>query len=411
MRHPAAFETKIHSRRPEETGFSRGAIVFWSRRNRPREEAWHRRVRLAVPPFTPGKMPLTDDRKAPIVRDANLAIRLEPFPHQDVGENMIQPNLARLCLALIIPCALLRTEASADERILERADACREEAALASTRGDQIAAYAKFFADASPEELRALTNHEDASIALIARWSLRQSDLPAARLMSHPQRWLGFLEGRTGLAAPDAWAARLSCEPGVFQSHAAAIYKPAGLVGTHTFTVDGRKVVLPYVRLRAPLHRTAAGIFCKQGCDISVTDGTVRFSTATKSLELPERVLKPLWIRNPDRKQFCAFQLEHERLYAAFYDSDGHNFPLICYDATRRELLWTAEIWALEDCQPLQFSGYREDQRVDLVIGPRGVACFGTQGSCCYVDAFDLKTGNSIFQFRNDSPASKSRTR
>lgn len=327
---------------------------------------------------------------------------------------MILHGSERLCLAAMVFCALLRTATSADERIVERADACVQEVARAATRGDQIAAYEKFLADASPEELRALTDHEDASIALFARWLLRESDSPTDRLMAHPQRWLGFLEGRTGLTAPDAWAARLSCAPGVFQSHAAAVYEPAGLVGTDTFAYsdDGRKrtVVLPYPRMRAPLHRTASGIFCEQEREISVTDGTVRFSTPTQSLELPERVLESIWNKNSVSKQFCAFQLEHQRLYAAFYEGYGHYYPLVCYDRVRRELLWTAEVWALGDAHgPLQFGGYHEDQRVDLVVGPKGVACFGNEGYCSYVEAFDLRTGRPILQFWNPSSACECR--
>ena len=312
----------------------------------------------------------------------------------------------RMWLLAVLLSNVSRTNTSAAEQLLNRAEACVREVERAQSRNDQIAAYSKFFAIMSHDDLQNLVNHKDISIAAFSRWSLRDVQSSGARLHSHPQRWLGFLEGRIGVPVPDVWAATLSCAPGPFQSQTAAIFAPAGLVRSQEFSwgsAGETTVTLPSPSRRTPLHRASCGLYLEMDHNVSARGGIVTFQAGEMSLRLPEQALKYAWHKHSGNNARCTFRFDRDHLFVAFYDASGHSYPLLCFDAKTRQLLWSAEVWALQDAQPQQWGTAPRDHRVDLVVGPNVVACFGIEGNTCYAEGFDSTTGHSTFWFVNES--------
>lgn len=302
-------------------------------------------------------------------------------------------------------------DASAEDRLSERIAAVIDETARAPSADHEMAAYAKFFSELSAADMLALVNHRQTTLALLARWELLSRGDAAAQRDSHPQRWLGFFEGRTGVTPPARWAAILSALPQPFQPHCTSIYEPSGLVTSNQFTFTGdngatETVTLPCVCAALPLRRTSAGFLLNgvagRDADVVRNDNGLRLTARGRALQVPENSLSPLWQAYTGRNARCSLYLGEKRSYVAFFSEWPRKYPIVCLETSSGRMLWQAEVWAHGDVVPLQFGTVPSDHRVELAAAEDVVASFGSDGARCYVEGFDAKTGAVRFRFSPD---------
>lgn len=188
------------------------------------------------------------------------------------------------------------------------------------------------------------------------------------------QRFFGFLEGRTGLTIPDWWQ------------------------GDGDFPGNAESITEEEIE---PMEPLPAGKWQFKLCDgesAETVAGGVRFADGEHSAVVKEDILESL--RKGYDLDNCKVSSGHEKISIYFYDELGSPGPLLLVDATTGKLEWQTEVWGLgtyiggtSGAWPVRVDLDNSDSKAGRVV-VWGKANFGA-----YLEAFDFKTGKSLFRF------------
>lgn len=278
-------------------------------------------------------------------------------------------------------------------------------AALAAVEIEATAkAYNGLFNYVDGEVLAELTRDPDTGIALYAWWQSHKSKDLHVAAASHPERFVGFLEGRTGLTCPTNWASWLTLQSDfskeAFLPGAIHLYEPLGLIRTRIGD-DGNKRLSGLAPSVEKLQKIRIGPH-----EVQVPVGTrVKngwIEVGTKSLPLHPSLIKALQrLRIDDSGDFksdaCRVLIEDRATYVVFHSFGSEiAHTLFCLEARSGAVAWKADVWTATDMGYAMFGNWSY-QPVELATSREVVAVFGVYGH--YVEAFDIATGKPVFRF------------
>lgn len=253
--------------------------------------------------------------------------------------------------------------------------------------GDKIGAadaYRSLFKLVGTAGLRNLEVHSDDGIAVQAAWQqvklgLRQKKNPEGTALDKGKlaRFIGFLEGRMRLEAPNWWSELLlesrasGAENVIAQKNRMRLY--------HATDLD-------YVR--APINTTleidkrgkelAQRVILRVGDDsIRISENLLRKSATGKFIDNISVLLTPT------------------RCYIAAHDGVGYSYELACIDRKSNQALWKSDVWAT-------FSGVASgDQEMFVGVTEQSgrVVVFGASYTGFHVEAFRSTDGAPLFRF------------
>ena len=250
----------------------------------------------------------------------------------------------------------------------------------------------KLLVGIDPAKLPGLMNDRDTGIALHAAWELCLNP-GQGKLLPRPQRFLGFLEGRTGLTPPLRWEVKVTSL--FFLMRRSDHIRP-------TAAIEEYLPIAPFLHkergwlLWTPqeLARTELGEFAPVGTSLKRDGGDVLITQGTATLRLRQEILRRTDYC-PPLLRCCAARLGPQRSFLVLYSDEARPFPLICVDSRSGRLLWQAQVWG-SGWQP--FSSGCTHHELSIEVCDNRVALFGETGSC-YLEAFDLATGACAFRF------------
>jgi hypothetical protein len=296
----------------------------------------------------------------------------------------------------LIPSALAGRQTNDEQPGDVNLQRLRESVIDASTPELAARAYHRLFARADRRQLSLLKNDSHLGIALSAAW--REASAPrTSKVASPPQRFLGFVEGRTRLRIPLPWEVALVSRyyKGDSDNLFQALHYYAPVAPFLSKRPDGPGYLLHAERLQ----KTGLGFRTPLNTSIAERDMSVYFSTKHGSVHLPTDALSPILKSNPSMDICqCSILPKHPSI-VAFYRSLATPFPVVAIDSN--SLKWRATVWATNSRPVGMPSGaWRHD--LAIVVTATCVAFFGSDvghSDDCYLEVFDLRTGAPIVRF------------
>ena len=257
----------------------------------------------------------------------------------------------------------------------------------AKTPQDAATASHKLFKGADSKKLERLKQSKEDAVALRAAW--REMVLGGTpRTMKHPEvetvkvvarsagaRFLGFVEGRLGITVPKWWEA---CATDAFRIDDK---------GDSLFSGDPPN---PYD------ENKERPILVSPGVSVRVTKEKTMLRCGNDEILLA-RDLASKYVK--EQSHLCVL-IESETLFLAPHHYAGFSFPLACIERSTGSRKWEAKVWGggIEGGTSGVWVQYAS------IIGKEDrVIVFGYVSGClcCYVEAFDRKTGRNLFRFAN----------
>jgi hypothetical protein len=264
----------------------------------------------------------------------------------------------------------------------------------ARTPRETEAAYRRLFREFGHAHAAELLHHDDLGIALHSAWQTGVAG--KGRGDAAPQRFLGFLEGRTRLRVPLRWEVGFVSR--WFASrpflHRAALnpYLPvAKFLKADADSIGG------FVTEPEPLRPTGMDLKAVRGTSLTRrgADATIAVRGEHASVRLNHRVVEKL--REHYHLEAVAAAIGPRHSLLAFYDLLGTRFPLLCVDTKSGRVEWQAEVWALN----FEAGSTAPIHRLSMAVGDKAVGVFG-EGGRCYLEIFDLTTGAPACRFCTD---------
>lgn len=254
--------------------------------------------------------------------------------------------------------------------------------------------YKNKFRNIHADELRELQTGADIETALQAAWILNTS--PTVNPLSpSPQRFLGFLEGRTGITPPLRWEVRLVLDAyrnappeadAVLEKYLKlAPFLKRGGGGRLSFRYEADK-----------LSHIGLGLTSLQEINLKQNGETVVVSVGQAKLVLAEKVIRDL-LRQYNFLETCAVNIGTDVSVVAFYSRSGFNFPLIGVESKSGKVIWQTESWSFGGINIGPSSGPASES-LSLVTTSNSVVLFGA-GPEFYIESYDLKTGKNRYRF------------
>lgn len=307
------------------------------------------------------------------------------------------------------PPQIRKDEGVQGEQPFSLQDAVRQALSAPMPHGPQSAAklYGELFSYCTEARLRELACHPDLSIALQARWELRDSGLVRQFNPAHRGHFPGFLEGEGGLRIPMSWAVDFA---GVWfhdptnRERSYQFYREAGYPGLREeeFTfVTGEKRRLTVVDVLPKFHRTSFGPLAPAGIEVAGDAERVHIRIGDRSIQVARDLFPKQDRADGSSLLNCqvAATIKSERLYLAVYRDDFAAFPLLCIDAASGRILWHVTVWAVYSETVPSMSGptYHD---VQLVCDGERIAVFG-RSTCSgfYIESFDVQSGKNLLRF------------
>ena len=261
-------------------------------------------------------------------------------------------------------------------------------------------AYRKLFQSANDVELRELARSSNASVALQARWELRNRLDFDDFSPSAQGRIPGFFEGELGLEAPLRWGLMFSS---VFFSDAdqrlaaQRYYHGAGCPGIRPDKTFEHLGAYFTTSLALPVHPTALGGCTEEATRIRIRGDTLTIQVGEHQISVKKRLFSDsLAAASVDPR--CAALIAGQHCFVAVFESSGLSFPLTCVDTTTGQLVWRQVVWAAFPVSRPQMTG-PFDHEVHLSIGDGVVGVFGLGPGSQYIEAFQCESGKSVLRF------------
>jgi hypothetical protein len=200
-------------------------------------------------------------------------------------------------------------------------------------------------------------------------------------------RFLGFFEGKTGVAPPQGWACELVEN---FAWWAARRHPGGRQLQEKTWVVTPSPELLTRVqpiepRLLTDTHTTMDA----SGEEVRIERGQKR--TAVR-LEDFKRMGGGL-------AMFCRITVDDEKWFLAFFSDAWRPFLLTMVDGRSGAVQWRSKAWAGGEIEGPQIWEGTVSTRICVVPAGDQVYVFGCYGLSCYVEAFSVRTGKPVFQF------------
>jgi hypothetical protein len=269
----------------------------------------------------------------------------------------------------------------------------RQAVLQAENSGQAGKAYRTLFKALDREGLEGLEHDRDSGIALQAAWELHVERAIRGKRSPHPERFLGFLEGRTKLRVPLRWEVELVTEPLPSDRIAPAMedYLP---IAPFFSKEDGL-----YKEEPERFDETNLGPRVPSGTRLTRTEGGITIMVRDATVTMDEKLFQQ--IKKEPRGEFDELRavLGPKFSYIAWYDPIGDPFPLVCLDSRSGKLRWRVKSWGSGADNRLGYSGpTRHDVYVSVASGK--VVLFGRAfGGGCYLEAFSEDTGSSLYRF------------
>ena len=263
--------------------------------------------------------------------------------------------------------------------------------------GEFLAFYKSLFADCDDAQLVALTSIGNDSIATQAAWkrvhvSIRACSGKAARQRSvtwaAPKEerrgmlpvdvsrlawFVGFLEGRNRIVAPEWWRTIV--------------------LGSQA---NPQNRIYPGTPKKRPYHKTKLK-WAKCPVDASLEEDerkSVTYRVGDDSILIPEKLVTRLDSGEVSGNISAAFTESH--CFATVHSTVGYPHDVACIDRSTGKMVWTAKACG---CWSGGYSG-RGESCVELIPTKDGrVFVFGYSSIGIYVHGFDVATGKTIVRF------------
>lgn len=292
----------------------------------------------------------------------------------------------------------------------------RAAAATAQTPDSATQAFRDLFKEASDDSLVALKTDPHLGIAFYAAHRLRSSSNPRLAASGHPERFIGFLEGRSGISFPPSWASwfvmntdRRDLLPTALEMNdlLPAALKTYGPLG-HVEILDDEVGLKPGEGIPSTsastyeLHRTQLDSHAMQ-CpkSIEVRDG--RLIVEKTVIPLQDKFTKAL----RRAKARCGLSdgyfnvlVFDEKAFVVVWSTMPTKYPIFCLDSVSGKLLWESEVWARFPEGYSYFGNFLHV--VELTANRTTVGVFGISHATIYAEAFEIESGKSEFRFSPD---------
>jgi hypothetical protein len=252
------------------------------------------------------------------------------------------------------------------------------------------------FAGAGSERIRRLMNDDDISISLAAayRGALQNN---AENPIPRPERFLGFMEGRTRINIPLRWEVELTMR--FLRDRPELAVK----------SLENYLPVCPFLSrwgdgflssARVEFKRTGFELKAPTGTSLSrvdgrifLTGGDVRIPIDEKAVPSPEDYFPPL--------EYLEAVVGPKKTFLAFYRWCACPYPLVCVDSQSGEALWRGDIWSVGDWR-VGAAG-ADVHEVFIQADEARVAVLGHASDGSYAEAFNTRDGSNIFRFSTNS--------
>jgi hypothetical protein len=227
--------------------------------------------------------------------------------------------------------------------------------------------------------------------ALAASWE-SNTNTGFTKLNPNPQRFLGFLEGRTRLKVPLEWEVWLITE--LHRDDQKLIdsslkrYLP---IAPFLKDVDGS-----VMDVSPPFSQTPLGIWIPPGTELKKHGKMITISVGANSVTVREELLDRL--RKASSGDLLKAVLGPKHSYIALFSGSGQAFPLLCLESNSGRVIWEAETWGYGGENVKGVGTGITHHEIEIVVGDKKVALFG-QGWGCYLEVFDRDTGANLCRF------------
>lgn len=304
---------------------------------------------------------------------------------------MRNPKLFVAIAALLIGQSVLPGLA-ADEKSPDAKPLAEWEAKL-TERSAAGKEYAQRFHGKTAEELAAMASSGSTQLALLAKWESLgcRNDAVAP---PEPSRFLGYLEGKTGLTPPLLWQYKVTSV-----AHKSADFLEKEQALQTRMLVAG---LLRRERDRRPVFvwpgrkESGVGVTVDYNVEVRRDEDWLVFSQARRSTRIPHQAL-PI---QPFVAENCSVLLSDDYSALAVHNGrGGGSSKLLCYDARTSKQLWETQTWGSVHPE-IGFGIWLH--HVELVRAGDTLGVFGC-GTCGhYLEAFDLRTGKNLFRVSAD---------
>jgi hypothetical protein len=255
--------------------------------------------------------------------------------------------------------------------------------------------------------LRELAHNQNPSIALQARWELRNTKHKLPSDAAHPDYIPGFLEGDFGLRAPMPWAVEFAlpyCHDNAEELRLIEFYRKAGAaqIGRSTFAkADGKRIQHPTLKFVPELHQTSYGPSAPKNIEIAKDAAKLSITVDNQKIPIsadlfPCGQASGVW--NLDQYQVAAI-LGGDNVFVAVYQNNWAPLSLYCLERRSGRIIWRSVAWAAYvDFAPGGSGFWYSDAQ--LVCDGSKITVFGRGTySGSYIESFDVKTGKNQLRF------------
>jgi hypothetical protein len=249
-------------------------------------------------------------------------------------------------------------------------------------------AFSRYFKKLNRQQLQNAKLDSDTSIALHAAWVLHTASNPLGK--PDPHRFLGFVEGRTGLRIPPRWEVAIIED--ALQSYPDILFEELDSYwpSCSFMTRDGR-----HFSTRPTLGRPSAiGLRAPADTDLQQDRGRIVITQGNASIKMPKAIFDE--IRQRGLADYCCVLIGPEKSYLALYDYLASPFSLVCFDTQQGTILWQKQAWGLG---LLKASTGPNGSHLEMVVTADQVTLFGNDITHEYVEAFDIRNGTPRFRF------------
>jgi hypothetical protein len=244
----------------------------------------------------------------------------------------------------------------------------------AKSANDAASALASMFAQASRTKLEALKTDDCAGVALQAAWEEVLLSLPEGE-QTPPvsvdtqllQYFVGFVEGRTHLAAPSWW------KRGVLKEHA---YKRTN-------------VFFPILE-NQPYVKAGMGFQAPRGASFEAHPGGLRLKVNEESVPIRSAVMEGRGLANR-----VSAMIDGDHCYLTVHHNRCIPCRLYCIERRSGRIVWRSLIWAA-GIKSYTGTGFHWIS----LVSRKGLVCvFGLGDNCAYVEAFGKADGANQYRF------------
>jgi hypothetical protein len=273
-------------------------------------------------------------------------------------------------------------------------------------------AYDRLFAGCSEAKLRELGRSTNPSIALQARWELRNSPHPLPSDLVHPDYIPGFLEGDFGLRAPMRWAVDFamwwcmdrSGGDGLAEFYHKARFPGIGKKEKFTFTEGKTTKVIEFhtINVLPDQHRTSFGPLAPRNIQITATGDTVSLRIDNHELRLASRLFtlkSRIGLASPPDQLIVDAAIVDDKAFLVVGEPYCTPSWLHCLKFPSGHVVWRSVVWAgYADWCPAG-SGPRENE-TQLVCDGQKISVFGRGRDFGYfIESFDARSGENLLRF------------